>query len=338
MVSPLEDHAVATAAQERNVSARRMRYPVVLGLIAWSVVLASDVRAQDPLARAKDLYLSAAYDEALVLLEQLKSQPAPPPGTEIEQYRVFCLLALERRDEARKAIEDIVTADPFYRPSETQTSPRIRSVFQDTRKKLLPTVIQRKYAEAKASFEKKDPKAVTQFEQLLMLLDDPDLMATPQLSDLRTVANGFHDLSKAMASSAPTPAPAPAPQMPVSTPSPAPSNQVAAAAQASAVDAPGQPAGDPSLGFTAPIVVSQPIPQWIPPNTIDRRTAFRGLIEVAIDENGRVTSATVQQSVHPLYDEKLLAMARTWKYKPATRNGIPTASTKVVEIRLQPSR
>jgi len=317
-----------------------MRYPVVLGLIAWSVVLASDVRAQDPLARAKDLYLSAAYDEALVLLEQLKSQPAPPPGTEIEQYRVFCLLALERSDEARKAIEDIVTADPFYRPAEMQTSPRIRSVFQDTRKKLLPTVIQRKYAEAKTSFEKKDPKAVAQFEQLLMLLDDPDLMATPQLSDLRTVANGFRDLSKAIAS-APPPS-APAPSVPVSIPSPAPPSPspspVVAAAQASAVDAAGEPAGDPSLGFTPPVVVSQPIPQWIPPNIVDRRTAFRGLIEVAIDENGRVTSATVQQSVHPLYDEKLLAMARTWKYKPATRNGIPTASTKVVEIRLQPSR
>jgi len=312
-----------------------MRYPVILGLIAWSIVLASDVRAQDPLAHAKDLYLSAAYDEALVLLEQLKSQPAPPSGTEIEQYRVFCLLALERSDEARKAIEDIVTADPFYRPSETQTSPRIRSVFQETRKKLLPSVIQRKYAEAKTSFEKKDPKAVTQFEQLLMLLDDPDLMATPQLSDLRTVANGFRDLSKAMASATP---PTPAPPVPVSTPSPAPPSPVVAAAQASAVDAPGEPAGDPSLGFTPPVVVSQPIPQWIPPNTIDRLTAFRGLIEVAIDENGRVTSATVQQSVHPLYDQKLLAMARTWKYKPATRNGIPTASIKVVEIRLQPSR
>src|SRR5262245_59291121 len=314
-----------------------MRYPVVFGLIAWSVVLATDVRAQDPLARAKDLYLSAAYDEALVLLEQLKSQPAPPPGTEIEQYRVFCLLALERSDEARKAIEDIVTADPFYRPSETQTSPRIRSVFQDTRKKLLPTVIQRKYAEAKTSFESKDPKAVTQFEQLLMLLDDPDLMATPQLSDLKTVANGFRDLSKAMAS-APPPTPAPAPPALVSTPSPAPLSPVVAAAQASAVDVPAQSGGAPSLGFTPPVVISQPIPQWIPPNTIDRHTSFKGLIEVAIDENGRVTSAAVQQSVHPRYDEKLLAMARTWKYKPATRNGIPTASIKVVEIQLQPSR
>ncbi|HEX7795971.1 MAG TPA: TonB family protein, partial [Vicinamibacterales bacterium] len=71
---------------------------------------------------------------------------------------------------------------------------------------------------------------------------------------------------------------------------------------------------------------------------VDRRSAFKGLIEVTIDENGSVTSATIQQSVHPIYDEKLLAMARTWKYKPALRNGVPTSSVKVVAIQLQPAR
>jgi TonB family protein len=326
---------VASAAQERNVTAGRMRHPVVVGLVVWSILLASNVWAQDALARARDLYLSAAYDEALVLLEQLKSEP-PPAATEVEQYRMLCLLALERGDEARKAIENIVTADPSYRPSETQTSPRIRSVFQETRKALLPGLVQRKYAEAKTSFEKNDPKALAQFEQVLTILDDPDLKSTPQLSDLRTVVSGFRDLSKAMAG-----APAPAPPKPVAvTATGAQRPDIEAGQAVSVVDSPSSSdrAVNFSAGFTAPVVISQPLPPWVPPNTIDRRSVFKGLIEVTIDENGSVTSATVQQSVHPLYDEKLLAMARTWKYKPATRNGIPTSSLKVVEIRLQPSR
>jgi TonB family protein len=309
-----------------------MRHLVVVGLVAWSIVLASNVGAQDALARARDLYLSAAYDEALVLLEQLKSQPSPA-ATEVEQYRMFCLLALERRDEARKAIENIVTTDPFYRPSETQTSPRIRAVFQDTRKALLPTLVQRKYADAKTAFEKKDPKALAQFEQLLALLDDPDLKGTSQLTDLRTVVSGFRDLSKAMASSPPPEVPAP-----VTTSAPAQSQNVEAGQTTTVVDSGFDRAANFAAGFTPPIVISQPLPPWTPPNTIDRRTLFKGLVEVTIDENGNVTSATLQQSVHPLYDEKLLAMARTWKYKPARRNGIPTSSLKVVEIRLQPSR
>jgi len=317
------------------VTARRMRHPVVAALVAWSIVLASNVGAQDALARARDLYLSAAYDEALVLLEQLKSQPAA--ATEVEQYRMFCLLALERRDEARKAIENIVMADPFYRPSDTQTSPRIRAVFQDTRKTLLPSLVQRKYAEAKTAFEKKDPKALAQFEQLLTLLDDPDLKGTAQLSDLRTVVSGFRDLSKAMATAPPALAPPPTPA-PIAASAAAPSQDIEAGQATTVADSGADRAANFAAGFTPPIVISQPLPAWAPPNVIDRRTLFKGLIEVTIDENGSVTSATLQQSVHPLYDEKLLAMARTWKYKPATRNGIPTSSLKVVEIRLQPTR
>lgn len=319
------------------MTARRLRYRVVVGVVAWLIVLVSDVRTQDVLSRAKDLYLSAAYDEALVLLEQLKSQPAAAPAPEVEQYRVFCLLALQRSDEARKAIEDIVAADPFYRPSETQTSPRILTVFQETRKALLPGLIQRKYADAKTSFERKDPKALAQFEQLLALLDDPDVKAMPQLSDLRTVVAGFRDLSKATASAAPPPPP----------PAPGPSDaevhpqtgEDAGAAPARAVNTPSSRRGaEPSPGFIPPVVIAQPIPLWVPPKTVDARSGFKGLIEVTIDENGSVTSATLQQSVHPLYDEKLLAMARTWKYKPATLNGVPTSSVKVVEIQLQPAR
>jgi TonB family protein len=321
---------VSVATQKRNVTAKGMRHVAIVGLVAWLSLLSSGVQAQDALARAKDLYLSADYDEALVLLEQLKLQPAPGPATEVEQYRVFCLLALERSDEARKAIEGIITADPFYRPSEAQTSPRIRAVFQETRKALLPELVQRTYTEAKASFERKDPKALSQFEQVLALLDDPDLKGVSQLADLRTVVEGFRDLSKAIASVKP-----PDPPTPVET-AIVPTNRAPATAS-SIADAPDH-AVDNASGFTPPIVISQPIPSWTPPNNVDRRSIFKGLIEVTIDENGGVTAATLQQSVHPLYDEKLLAMARTWKYKPAMRNGVPTSAVKVVEIRLQPSK
>jgi TonB family protein len=320
---------VSAAAQERNVRARRLSHVVIVAWLASFILPVATAQAQDALARAKDLYLSAAYDEALVVLEQLKSPPRPEVATEVAQYRVFCLLALQRSDEARKAIEDIVATDPFYHPSETQTSPRIRSVFDETRRALLPGLVQKTYADAKTSFEKKDPKALTQFELVLKLLDDPDLKNMPQLADMRTVVNGFRDLSKAMASTPPSVTKPADPPVPASA-------EGAPAQTAAVVDAP-VPEGS-SLGFTPPVVISQPIPRWTPPNDVDRRSAFKGLVEVTIDEHGRVTSAMIQQSVHPLYDEKLLAMARTWKYKPALRNGVPTSSVKVVAIQLQPAR
>lgn len=312
-----------------------MRHPLVVGCAVCLILLGSSARAQDPLAHAKDLYLSAAYDEALVVLEQLKSQPTQAAATEIAQYRVFCLLALQRSDEARKAIEDIVTADPFYHPSEAQTSPRIRSVFDETRKALLPGLVQNTYADAKASFEQKNPKALGQFELVLKLLDDPDLKSMSQLADMRTVVNGFRDLSKAIAS---VPPPAVATTADPLAAAPPATAESSVAQSAAVVDAPPDRASEGSFGFTPPVVISQPIPRWTPPNTVDRRSGFKGLIEVTIDENGNVMSATLQQSVHPLYDEKLLAMARTWKYRPATRNGVPTSSVKIVAIQLQPAR
>jgi TonB family protein len=316
-----------------------MRHRVGFVFIACLIGLTSNLSAQDALARAKDLYLAAAYDEALVVLDRLRTEAPRETTTEIAQYRVFCLLALDRGDEARKAIEDIVNADPFYRPSETQTSPRIRNVFQDTRKALLPALVQRGYAEAKVSFENKDPKAVAQFDRVLALMDDPDLKGIAQLSDLRTVVSGFRDLSKAMASAPPPP---PLTVRPSAAPVATVSSQAGAAETAVAAPdpLPAPPAGGKEVPstFSLPIVISQRLPRWAPPKSVDARLGFKGSIEVMIDENGNVSSATLQESVHPLYDEELLAMARNWKYKPAMRNGVPTPYVKVVEIKLQPVR
>ena len=71
---------------------------------------------QDSLARAKDLYSSAAYDEALAMLDGLQAgssagasaSAAEDSGriaAEVWLYQAFCLLALGRTDEAKKVIE-----------------------------------------------------------------------------------------------------------------------------------------------------------------------------------------------------------------------------------------
>lgn len=315
------------------MTARRWRHRVGFMLIAWLICPIAGIANQDALARAKDLYLSASYDEALVILERLQTEKAHDTGTEIAQYRVFCLLALNRGDEAQAAIEGIVKADPFYRPSETLTSPRIRTIFQNTRKALLPSVVQHAYAEAKASFEKKDPRAVDQFDRVLALIDDPDSKGVAQLSDLRTVVSGFRDLSKALA------APLPASPIRAAAQSPTVGSPNASADRTTAAPretSPAAPAQEPA--FTPPVVLSQPLPRWAPQSAFDARLGFKGAISVMIDEKGNVTSAALRQSVHPQYDDELLKLARSWKYRPAMLNGVPTSYLKVVEIQLQPVR
>ncbi len=77
---------------------------------------------------ARELYASARYDEALAMLNGLRPVDAAQPSERktIEQYRSLCLLALGRGEEAETAIAAVVTADPFYQPSEAEASPRVQ--------------------------------------------------------------------------------------------------------------------------------------------------------------------------------------------------------------------
>src|SRR5262245_31052355 len=79
---------------------------VVLGIVA----LAAPAAAQDPLRAAKDLYASAAYEDALSTFTKLSSDGSETPDVlrRADQYRAFCLLALGRAAEAESVAETIV--------------------------------------------------------------------------------------------------------------------------------------------------------------------------------------------------------------------------------------
>ena len=315
----------------------RTSHRIAFVLIAWLIIQPTGAANEDALARAKSLYLSAAYDEALALLDSLQNESSSGVATEAAQYRVFCLLALERSGEARRAIEEIVNADPFYGPSDNQTSPRIRTVFQEVRRALLPEVVQRSYAEAKAAFDRKDPQAVEQFDRVLALLDDPDFRGAGSLSDLRTVVSGFRDLSQAVASMPPV-------GNVSATAAGRAGSPIDGTLQPAALDAPAVRSGASSTAshgaatVTPPVALFQPLPPWSPPKNVEWPREFEGTLEVVIDESGNVTSATLSKSIHRLYDAELLKVARTWKFKPAEQNGVPIRFAKILEIHLRPPR
>jgi TonB family protein len=62
----------------------------------------------------------------------------------------------------------------------------------------------------------------------------------------------------------------------------------------------------------------------------------RAMLTVTVDETGSVTSARLSGGILPAYDEELLAAARRWRFKPATRNGAPVKFAKVLEVVLKP--
>jgi TonB family protein len=293
--------------------------------LASALIGVLPVAGQDLLTRAKDLYAAAAYDEALALLDQLKLDSSSADVVEAGQYRAFCLLALGRNDEGRKAIAAIVESDPLFQPAETQMSPRLVAVFRDVRRQLLPRIVQQSYGEAKSAFDRKELEvAAIGFDRVLLLLNDPDVGTSSSVTDLRMLATGFRDLSRVPSQAAPPQTPAPPP---------------ASVAPAKVADAPSPSRiyGPNDADVTPPVVVSQPMPPWRPSKLSATRRDYQGALALVIDARGSVESVTLLSSLQPEYNAALLKAAREWKFRPATKDGLSVRYRKVVGIRLSPS-
>jgi hypothetical protein len=279
------------------------------------VIIPGRVHAEGTLAAARELYASAAYDDALDMLNGLMpAAKAPDERQSIDLYRTLCLVALGRNADADRAIEAMIMRDPLYRASIDDLSPRLRSAFGDVRKRLLPAIIQKQYADSKAAFDKKDfATAAVGFEGVLKGIADPDISAlagVPPLSDLRTLSTGFRDLSaKSVAPPEPLPAPV-APPRPVKT-------------MFSADDA----------GVVGPVAIQQKVPRY--PVAVLR--PITGMIEMVIDATGAVQSEMMRVPIDPTFDKLVLAAATKWKYQPAMMDGMPVKFLKRLTITVSPT-
>jgi tetratricopeptide (TPR) repeat protein len=288
------------------------------------VVITADLAAgQDSLSAARELYAGAAYEDALAILNRLRVDVVRAEDARaIDQYRAFCLLALGRASDAERAIESVIAVQPSYEPTEGDVSPRVRAAFSEVRRRMLPTIVQQWYASAKASYDRKEyGAAVSGFTQVLDVLTDPDVASAvnqPPLSDIRTLAAGFRDLSVAAAAPPPPPPPPPppAPEPPPAAPAPARSPRIYGP-------------GDPNV--VPPAVVRQSLPP-MPQQMQKSVSSLEGSLEIVIDETGAVETVLMKVPFSPLYDRLAVAAAVEWRYKPATVGGVPVKYRKVVQI------
>jgi protein TonB len=303
---------------------------LVAAALAAAALAAPAVHAApaDDFTSARELYAAAEYEDALTILNRLRQTPAKSEDIRaIDQYRAFCLLALGRSADAEQAIAAVILAEPNFRPS-ADLSPRVRTAFIDVRRRMLPQIIQEKYAAAKMAFEQKNYiAAATGFKLVLESLKDPDvasIASQPPLSDLRTLATGFYDLAAAAA------APPPPPPAPVA---PAPAPAAAAANAAKAANAGPEPryysADDGNV--VPPVILSQ----WLPPFPSNITVAQPGILEVLIDERGLVVSVSMRVPVSPRYDRAAVDAARGWRYQPAMLDGVAVRYRKVVQISIR---
>jgi TonB family protein len=309
-------------------------------LAVWC--LAAPLGAQDGLSAAQALYAEARYEDALKAFDALKATGGQPLRTAlaIEQGRALCLLALDRGADAQQAIETLLRLDPTFKVAEDDTSPKIRAVFRDVRRRALAGVLQEVYERAKLAYERKAyDEAVAGFGQVLALLDDLDLVldAGPR-ADMRLVAKAFEDLAKA-ASTPPPLAPPPG--------APAPVNAIGAVGADGATPPGGVPAAGTRGGAApGPLYdgaskdVTAPVPQRTDvriPDSLERFLPTGDVVvELVVSAAGTVESVTVRQSPDAVFGALVARAAMDWRYRPASRAGKPVRyrmMTKVVVSR-----
>jgi TonB family protein len=335
-----------------------LRVAVVLLLLA-SPATAGPAQ-QDSLAAARDLYTTADYREALAMLTRLRpAATAPDDVRAIEQYRAFVLIALGRDAEAEFVVEGIAQRDPTWTLPAGEASPRISTLFAQARERALPGVLRQRMAAARALYSEKSYDAAAEaFTGVLLLLEDPAMAraAGGDVQSITALATGFRDLSLAAGEQARTAASRQAPAEPAelaatvppaaaAVPPPAGASPAPASAGApttaqpatAATEAAAEPAAPPvaSTDIVPPVAIAQAIPRatdvTVPlggPQTI--------LLDIVIDETGRVERAQVRRSVNRLYEAELVAATRGWRYTPATQGGRPVKYERTLEVTLNP--
>src|SRR6202158_4141236 len=291
---------------------------------------ATAAAAQDALGAAKDLYASAAYEEALSALTTAKEHGAPDVVHQADQYVAFCLLALGRKAEAESAAESAIREDPLAPLDPRDASPRIEAMFTIVRKRLLPGLIRDAYRTARAATEKGDlVGGVQQLTRVRSMLDAAKGLDAwdETLGDINVLVEGFLELSRVTTELRPAAiAPIPESTAPVSVPV-ADHQESQESKEAhrtySALD----------TDVAAPVTVRQEMPTVPHGLASTMRTGKKsGVLEITIDETGVVQDAFMREPVNASFDALVLEAARSWQYRPARRAGTPVRYVRRIRV------
>ena len=299
-------------------------------LLALTTAASGSLSAQDPLSVAKDLYASAAYEDALSALARIK-EGGPDLAQQVDQYRAFSLFALGRTAEAETVVETVIRRDPAVKPDSRDASPRIAALFTQVRKRLLPDLIREGYRGARETMEKGDlAGAVPELQQVRSMLAELKAAGASNeaLADMGILVDGFLDLARTSERAAAEAEAAAAKAVPA-----APAPPTASASDATIVNLTPNVYSANDADVVAPITVRQQMPS-IPYNLARSMTNSKGagVLEVTINEKGRVDQASMREPVNPFFDSVVIAAARSWQYKPATRGGEPVKYMKRIGV------
>ena len=320
-----------------------MKVTTIAGLVLVAAQIG--IGAQDSLTAAKDLYASAAYEDALSTLTRLTEGggAAPDIARQVDEYRAFCLYALGRTGEAESVAETMIRREPMLMLDSADVSPRLEVMFASVRKRLLPGLIRERFKTARTALEqKKLAEAEPQLVEAKLMIADAEKLAIQDggLADLSVLVDGFLQLVRSTADQRQATAQPAAANGPQESPAATASAPTAPAATAPASRRP-EPAPVPAsaprvytvddVGVVPPAVINQRIPAMTPDLVrITKAMNTSAVVEIVIDEKGDVVDATIIKSVNTSFDNIVIGAARRWKYRPALKDGVAVRYVKTL--------
>jgi hypothetical protein len=174
-----------------HVTRPRLPVALIVATLAVTRVVASNDGA---LQRAKALYEDAAYELALAELDALQSSP---PSVAVSEYRILCLLALDRAAEAELAADAMVLAAPDEAFASSEFPPRFVKLVREARARLLPRIVSAVFHDAREHYRRAESAAAQAgFARVLTLSSGQH---DGDLDEVRTMASRFLDLLQARA-------------------------------------------------------------------------------------------------------------------------------------------
>jgi hypothetical protein len=104
---------------------------------------------------------------------------------------------------------------------------------------------------------------------------------------------------------------------------------------ATAARAPARPAAPRIYSFADANVIPPTILRQTMPVLGDVFVQRQGAVEIIIDEAGLVESATMAVPVNVVYNGLVLAAAKTWRYMPATVDGVAVKFRNTIQLDLK---
>ena len=336
-----------------------MRAILLTGVVL--VAARAGLSAQDPLGAAKELYASAAYEDALTALNSVDgNSTAPDIARQADEYRAFSLYALGRTREAESVAESMIRKAPLLRLDAADVSPRIEMMFANVRKRLLPSLIRERFRVARAALDQKSfSDAEPPLTEARLLITDAEKLGVKDdgLVDLSVLVDGFLQLIRSVAEQQASPRSAAtvtaratdagtASRPGAPPPETAVRSETAVRPASTPAAAPSAPVSQSPVAVSGQRVYSIEDEDVSPPVALDQRMTavtmemtqmakalhVSGVLEVLIDESGLVVDATIRQSVNVGFDNAVLRSARRWKYRPALKNGVPVRYIKTLAV------